>query len=61
MLSGGLFSWLSGDQALMALLANNWILGVPIVASTIFLRNRPRRIPIFARRLTVIRAIATGG
>jgi len=36
MFSVGLLSWLSSDQGLMQQLANNWLLGIVIVAAIIF-------------------------
>lgn len=39
MLSGGLLNWLSGDQHLMALMAQNWLFGVLMVAGVVFLET----------------------
>lgn len=39
MLSGGLLNWLSGDQHLMTLMAQNWLFGVLAVAAIVFLET----------------------
>lgn len=39
MLSGGILSWLSGDQHLMALMAHDWLFGVLVVATIVFLET----------------------
>lgn len=39
MLSTGLLHWLTSDQGLMALLAQNWLLGITLIALVIFLET----------------------
>lgn len=39
MFSSGLLHWLTSDQGLMALLAQNWILGILLIALVVFLET----------------------
>lgn len=39
MLSSGLLHWLTSDQGVMALLAQNWLLGIMLIALVVFLET----------------------
>lgn len=39
MLSSGILHWLTSDQGLMALLAQNWLLGIMLIALVVFLET----------------------
>ena len=55
MLSTGLLSWLSNDQHIMSVMAQNWLYGLLIVAGIVFLETGLVIFPFWQARIFFIK------